>query len=80
MTRIEIATLLLVPFILIIMDSALLRTIKMVTLLPLLSLPLALWLIIKLWGTVPSPACNQLLASTSKLQLAFGVLFGIGCW
>ncbi|WP_298399682.1 1,4-dihydroxy-2-naphthoate polyprenyltransferase [uncultured Azonexus sp.] len=41
---------------------------------PLLSLPLALWLIRRFWREKPGPGFNGLLAATAGLQLAFALL------
>ncbi|MDR2189339.1 MAG: 1,4-dihydroxy-2-naphthoate polyprenyltransferase [Azonexus sp.] len=47
-------------------------------LLPLLSLPLALRLMIRFYREQPGPAFNGILAATAGLQLAFAVLLAIG--
>ncbi|MBS4018895.1 MAG: 1,4-dihydroxy-2-naphthoate polyprenyltransferase [Dechloromonas sp.] len=41
---------------------------------PLLSLPLALWLIRRFWRRAPGPGFNSLLAATAGLQLVFALL------
>ena len=41
---------------------------------PLLSLPLALWLIRRFWREAPGPGFNSLLAATAGLQLVFALL------
>jgi 1,4-dihydroxy-2-naphthoate octaprenyltransferase len=72
-TRIEYAALLLAPY-------ALLPLVAhgAAAWLPLLSLPWALWLIVRFARTPPGPAFNALLAHTAQLQSAFGVLLALG--
>jgi len=74
-TRIEYAGLMILPFVLII-PSGIKQPWALI--LAYLTLPGALWLVIRFFKTPPSPACNDLLARTAQLQLIFGLLLGIG--
>ncbi|MDD5240569.1 MAG: 1,4-dihydroxy-2-naphthoate polyprenyltransferase [Sulfuricella sp.] len=46
--------------------------------LPMLTLPWAVFLILRFWREAPGPTFNRILAQTAQLQLGFGVLFSMG--
>lgn len=75
-TRILYALLLLMPFFLIAWHGMK----KPLLFITWLAMPMALRLIFTLFKTVPSPACNSLLARTAQLQLLFGLLLSISYW
>jgi 1,4-dihydroxy-2-naphthoate octaprenyltransferase len=47
-------------------------------LLPLVTLPLAVWLIRSVWTSDEGPVLNAALAWTARLEIAFAVLFAVG--
>ena len=75
-SRWEYATLMLGPFALLAVLSAL-TGIGASLLLPLLSLPIALGLVRRFWREAPGSAFNALLARTAGFQVLFAVLLAV---
>ncbi len=75
-SRIEIAILCLVPFLL--NFYWLSRGQRLAGLLPWLTLPLAINLIRKIWRSLPGPEYNRYLAQAAALHLFFGILLAVG--
>lgn len=74
--RMEISLLIFVPFVLNVLWFLLGK--NFAGFLPLLTLPLGLTLVRKIWNTEPSPIYNKYLALSALLHLAFGILLAIG--
>jgi 1,4-dihydroxy-2-naphthoate octaprenyltransferase len=75
-SRIEYAVLMLLPFLLL-LYLVLFAGLPALALLPLLTLPAALYLVVKIRISPIDSSLNLLLANTAKLQMVFAVLFCI---
>lgn len=74
--RYEIAALVFVPFIINIAWWFIDHPVAAV--LPMVTLPMAYWLVRNVWNTAPSVAYNDFLARAALLHLAFGFLLSLG--